>query len=342
MFNNLPIEINHLIINYLLLKDIINFRIIDKTNEIISKSYESRNMIYVKKLPKNLKKSFPKIKNINISRRINLSDYDFQYLNQIEKLDMSQCIQTTITNNAFSFLVKIKELNLEDCCRSWKNGHHFTDEIFQYLTNLEKFNINENHVITDSGIQKLTKIKDLTISNCSNITNHGISNLTNLVKLKIYNLCNLSDDVFINLTKLEKLDISFTNITDRGISYLTNIKKITLSNCNEIKLIGFNKLQKLNEIFICSRSINDADLIHLKYINKIIFYGCNINGSGISFLSKVKEITIYQSPIIDEFLDNFVQLKNLEKINIFRCYQISDKKKNELRGQINSKILLIP
>jgi hypothetical protein len=341
MFNKLPIEINHLIINYLSFENIINFRIIDKTNKIISKSYESRDMIYIKKSLKYLK-LFPKIKNINISRRTDLSDSDFQYLNQIEKLDMSQCIQAKITNNAFSFLENIKELNLEYCCLHFENGYHFTDEMFQYLTNLEKFNINDNHVITDSGIQKLTKIKDLTISNCCNISNDGISNLTRLVKLEIYNLHNLSDDVFLNLKNLEMLEIAFTNITDKGISYLSNIKKLILSNCDKIKLIGFNKLQKLNEIFIGSMSINDTDLIHLKYIDKIILYNCNINGSGITFLSKVKEITIYQSPLIDKYLDNFLQLKNLEKINIFRCYQITDNKKNELRAQINSKILLIP
>ena len=185
MFNNLNMDVIKLIINDLSLKDLIKLRTTTKDNVEIVKYYNNYDMIQIKGSLKNWKKSFPNMKSANISRRRDIVNNDFQYLEDVQMLRMNLCDQESITDYTFRYLINIKDLNLQGCCGHWIGGHHFTDKMFDYLSNLEKFYIDDNHVITDNGIRKLTKIKDLTIRNCSKITNNGLCDLTTLVKLNI-------------------------------------------------------------------------------------------------------------------------------------------------------------
>ena len=337
MFNNLNTDVIKLIINNLSLKDLIRLRTTNKDNVEYVKCYDNDDIVRIKGSLKNWKKSFPNMTSINISRRTDLNDDDFIHFDNTQILRMNLCDQISITAHTFRYLSNIKDLDLQGCCGHWIGGHHFTDKMFDYLSNLEKFYIDENHIITSHGIKKLTKIKDLTISNCSKITNDGLSNLTTLVKLKIYNLNALTDDVFQNLTNLEELSMTFCHITDRGILYLSNIKKIDISSCRRISCKDYDKLLKLESLAL-STPINDDNLIYLKKIKNLTLYGCNIKGYGLPFLSNIEELSIYECPIIDGHLDHLIDFKNLKKINIFRCNTISKLKKTEIKVRLSPVI----
>ena len=335
MFNNLNTDVIKLIINNLSLKDLIRLRTTNKDNVEYVKCYDNDNIVRIKRSLKNWKKSFPNMTSVNISGRTDLCDEDFKYLDNTQILMMNLCDQISITDHVFRYLSKLRDLNLQGCCGHWIGGHHFTDKMFDYLLNLEKFYIDDNHGITSRGIKKLTKIKDLTISNCSKITNDGLSNLTTLIKLKIYNLNELTDDVFQNLTNLEDLSMTFGHITDRGILYLSNIKKIHISSCQRIKCKDYDKLLKLESLDL-STPINDDNLIYLKKIKNLMLYGCNIKGYRLPYLVNIEELSIYECPIMDEHLSHLLELKKLKKINIFRCNTISKFKKSELKVKLNS------
>lgn len=337
-FNRLSTDISEIIINYLSMKEAYLFTRTNIENQYLIKNHYNSNM---KQIPCQLIqwfKLFPNAKYANISRQLHIKDSDFIFLRNIEKLDMHLCNQYTITNEAFRYLLKIKDLDLQGCCGSWHNGHHFTNKIFDNIVNIEKFYIDDNHNITDDGLIKLSKIKDLTIKNCSEITDNSISKLLTLKNLHLYNLHNLTDNAFINLDIIN-LDMTFiNNITDEGILYLKNLKYLNFISCPNIKCINFDKLTKLKSLSISGRQITDESLKYLKYIESLTIYGCNINGSCINALTNVKILSIYETPINDMYLDNLCTLINIISINIYRCPTISKSGKNKLKTIFGYKL----
>ena len=124
--------------------------------------------------------------------------------------------------------------------------------------------------------------------------------------------------------------MTFGHITDKGILYLSNIQKINCISCKGIKCKDYDKLLKLNNLSPSS-SIDDTDLIYLKYIKSLTLFECKIIGRGFPHLVNVEVLSIYECPIIDEHLNYLLELKNLKRINIYRCDLISKSKKNELK-----------
>lgn len=336
MYNNLNIDVISQIINYCSIKDLIKLRTTNKDNVEMVKCYN--NMVKIKGPLKYWKKSFPNIKSINIDRRTDINNEDFQYLDNVEVLSMILCKQQSITCNTFKYLKNIKDLNLQGCCGHWFGGHHFTDRMFDYLLNLERFYIDENHIITDNGIKKLKLIKDLTIHNCCKITNEGISELTTLTKLNLYNI-QITDDAFKNLTNLQELNISSGHhITDKGILYLSNIQKLTFMSCKEIRCTNFDRLPKLCDLSLCHMQIYNNDFIFLKKIKSLSIYGRNIDGSGLKYLSNIEVLSIYENPIVDEYFNDLFEFKNIKQINIYRCRTVSGNKKKELKEIFGNKL----
>ena len=338
MYNNLNNDVIKLIINNLSLKDLIRLRIVNRENVEIVKCYDRHDMTRIIRFLKYWKKSFPNMTTANIGRRTNFVHDDFKYFDNVQVLNMNLCNQKTITDKSFSYLLKIKDLNLQGCCGHWIDGHHFTDKMFDHLSNLEKFYIDDNHVITDTGIQKLTKIKNLTIHNCGNITNHGLSNLTNLVRLDIYNLHSLTDDVFKNLCNLQELQMTFIHhVTDKGILYLSNLQKLNIITCREIKFKNYDRLLKLTHIDLCHVKLDDDDLIYFKNIKSLSLFGFSINGNGFQNLKNIEELSIYRcSTIIEKNYDYLLENPNIKTLNMFDCSIISKDKFKELKDKFGN------
>lgn len=347
----LPNDILQTIINTLLIKDVLNFRITNKENKKITEKYNPSYMIFIKKSLYYKKKIFPNISSVCIRGLKNLTYTDFIYLYNIETLDMSLCYQKEIIKYIFPNFIKIKKLLLENC-ESFLEYINFTDNEFDYLRNLETLIINDNHVITDKGLQKLKNIRELNIQNCKNITNAGLSNLVTLETLCVNNVNNLplTDDVFKNLTNLKKLELYFNNITDNGIYYnnitdngilyLTNIRELKLTSTYDIKCKDFDKLKNLVELTLICTTITDDDLIYLKNIKKLVLYFSKINGKGLSHLTNIETLEISSSNITDEYITNIYTLKKLKQISIFKCYLISERMMNELKIKFGDKLIL--
>ena len=127
MYTNLNIDVISQIINYCSIKDLIRLRTTNKENVEMVKYYHGYTMVQIKGPLKYWKKSFPNMKVANISRRTDINNEDFKYLENVEVINMLLCKQQSITCNTFKFLINIKDLNLQGCCGHWYGGHHFTD-----------------------------------------------------------------------------------------------------------------------------------------------------------------------------------------------------------------------
>jgi Leucine-rich repeat (LRR) protein len=338
MYTNLNIDVISQIINYCSIKDLIRLRTTNKENVEMVKYYNGYTMVQIKGSLKYWKKSFPNMKTANIDRRTDIKNEDFQYLENVEVISMILCKQQSITCHTFQYLKNIKDLDLQGCCGHWYGGHHFTDKMFDHLLNLEKFYIDDNHIITDNGIKRLKKIKDLTIHNCGKITNEGIYELTTLTRLDLYNI-QITDDVFKDLTNLRELNITFGHhITDKGILYLSNIQKLNFMSCKEIRCINFDRLPKLYDLSLCHMTIYNNDFIFFKNIKSLSIYSGNIDGSGLKYLSNIEVLSIYENPLVDEYLTDLFKFNKIRQINIYRCRTVSGNKKKELKERFGDKL----
>lgn len=327
----LSTDLYQIIIKYLDMKCASRLSITNTEDKTLVRKYYKATMDRLKCRMDSFKITFPNAIYANISHRINITSDDIQLLSDVKVLDMSLYSHLSLNDYTFKDFSNLKDLNLQGCCKHWNGGHVFTDELFQYITNIERFYIDDNHKITDNGICQLTKVKDLTIRNCSNIGDRGLENLTSLIKLNIYNLYRLTDNAFHNLKYLEFLGMTFCSISDIGISYLINIRKLDFLSCVNIKCKNFDRLVHLNDINLSGVAIVDNDLISLLNIRKICIYGCNIRGNGLKYLINCTHLAIYESPIIDKQLDNLKLLSKIDKICFYRCPMISQEKKRELR-----------
>jgi hypothetical protein len=319
MFKNCPVDVINLVMNMLSLNDLLKFTSLSKEYNELKKNYNYSYFIHISGSINDFIKSFPSFKYIDICKRNGLRDYHFQLCNNIQKINMRSCDMSFTTDNIFSNFTNLKELNLLHCLKTDSNKT-YSDKIFDYLLNLEKFSINYNHVITDQGLEKLVNLKDLYIVNCFHITGCGISNLTSLIKLDLFKIKNLFDYHFKNLINLEELKLSFThNFTTEGITQLPKLKKLYLEDCRGITSCNnFNKLKNLDDLSFNNCYINDNDFIHLLYIKKLFLINSPlIQGYGFKYLVNLEELTL-------RFTDNIKSgcitlLPKLKKLNCFEC-----------------------
>jgi hypothetical protein len=336
MLKYVPQDIIKLIINFLLPNNLINLRVTNKENKELVKLYSPNIMIYITKSI-NIIKIFPNIKSISIRPNVCITDGDFSCLNNIEELDLSNCSQIKITDNSFRHLMKIKRLNLLGYKQTWVEDNYVTNKSFDYLSNLETLEIDDNYVINDSGLQKLKKIKHLYIYNCNKITDNGISNLINLEKLGLYSMENIIDLTFKKLNKLQELVLTDCQITNSGLKYLSNLTRLKLVNVKNINWKDFDQLN-IKELYLSQINITDCEFIYLKNIRLLMLYYLKINGSGLKYLTNIQKLIINQSYILDEHLDNLYYLKKLEEIHIYDCYYITKPKINELKLKFGNKL----
>lgn len=335
MLNYLPNDILKLIINTLLLNNVINFRLTNKENKKLVESYSPNYLVKISKSIRITINIFPNIKSISIKNKNYIIGDDFQYLNNIENLDMSNCSQREINDDSFQHLIKIKELNLLGCNQSWIFNNHFTDKLFDYVYGLETLEIDDNHVITDVGLKQLTDLVSLYLSNCNKITDNGIINLIKLKKLYLYKI-NISDNVFEKLNNIKELSLTDCQITDNGLKYLSKLTKLQLINVKNVKCKDLDKLN-VKELYLSELNISDEDFKYLKNIRLLILYYLKINGNGLQYLTNLEEIKIYETPILDEYLNHLFHLKKLKDINIRWCRCISENKINQLKEKFGNK-----
>ena len=72
-------------------------------------------------------------------------------------------------------------------------------------------------------------------------------------------------------------------------------------------------------------------------LKNLIFYACNINGFGFRYLKNIETISIYQCPIIYEYVKCLQNFTHLKKINIYRCDYMIQEVKDELISVFGDK-----
>ena len=138
--------------------------------------------------------SLTNLKSLILSHRQEyITNNAFHSLTNLTKLYCDQ--SPFITDDAFKYLKNLEELN----CISTT----ITDTALSYLPNLLILNICSNNNITDTGLSYLKKLKFLSLKDNNKITYMGLSNLLELEELHLsyYN----NSDLYKSITLLKKL-----------------------------------------------------------------------------------------------------------------------------------------
>ena len=147
----------------------------------------------------------------------------------------------------------------------------------------------------------------------------SIDELKNLTSLEIDTDYDFPNS-FSCIKYAENLEsLSITGITLHDLSFLSefrdiNLISLSIESTELSELSGLEFLSSLNSLTIANSGVSDFSLLsyleNLEYLN-IDSNTCIVNKFSISNLSKLKNISIYTSPIVEVELRNLESLKNL-------------------------------
>jgi hypothetical protein len=329
----LPEIVGHMML-WLPIKTMLTIRSVSNVYKKASMYYSTNTSIRVKKSLRWFKVTFPYLDHIVIKGRLDINDHDLQELSHVKHLDMSYCLQNSITNQCFQSMPNLRSLDLRGCCQSYLKGHHFTNAIFQHLTGLTSFYIDQNEVITNSGIQQLTNLTTLYVSNC-NITNAGLSTLTKLVHLEMYNL-KVTDDALDSLPNLEDLKLTFIPISTTGLLKLKKLKCLNAVNCDRINHCRGLETLPLSSLSLAYSTIKNEDFKYLCHLKSLTLYRSSITGTHVDQLHNLERLYMYYAPLQLQHLTSLTSLKKLMIVGFYDC-PLSQETKQELYRLLGNK-----
>lgn len=200
------------------------------------------------------------IQHLDISNFENITDLAFRHLKRIKTLSIRFLGGglPRITNEAFNYIQKIKELNITDC-----SNININDGIFKYLQDINSLNISYCRQFTDDGLKYLKKINNLNISHCEQYTDEGLKHLKGIQHLYMSGCIQITDEGLGYLAGIKDLDISRCHqITDSGIAQLAGISILDISWCRNIKGSTLYLLKQANPSLVLRIS-------HYDYSSKI-------------------------------------------------------------------------
>ena len=185
---------------------------------------------------------------------------------------------------------------------------------------------------------KKIKVNILKCNQCNLVTNWETLEGFSLRKL-IFSCCTDENvNTLTNLVNLLELDLKGSKITDKGLFHVAKMKNLTfliLTNCVEVSdegVILLGELENLEKLSLggCIK-ISDKGirgLKGLKHLNGLDLGRCNkITNKGINDLTTfgLKDLGLQQSNATDEWIDDLLQLRKLQKLLLYECRVISDK-----------------
>lgn len=317
---DLPFDLCVRLYALLSISDLKNYRLLSRSCKDVS-FYETSLTIKVHGPLSKWAKLYPRVKHISVRSRQDIVDEDFQSLDHFETLNMEFCSHTEITSNMFQPMTNLKVLYLHGCCNHWWGMHHFDDKLFDHLTQLERFSIDDNHVITNKGFSKMTKLTYLSIHNCSNIGNDGFGTMSQMKEL-VLNRMQITDDVFTHMPNITRLNITGGKITCEGILKLKKIVSLRVIG-TLITYEHFDTLPYLKHLDVTGSYMNDHHMQYLSNITNLSIYDCSyIHGLHFDKLENLEVLSVWKTHLDNQHILKLLSLKKLKQVNLHDCNSI--------------------
>jgi len=295
----------------------------------------------------------PKAKYANISGRNDLENSDFQYLQGIEEIYMSNCDNNKYDRRAFKHLSAAKTLDISHFENTDENKNNFNPRHFLVnLKNLRTLIARDckqlsNFTFEESAINKTPVFKHLKVLNireCKQISNYPFKYFENLEELNI-SYCNvyITGDAFKHLKNLKILNMAYCNqddINDEAFTHLENLHTLIMRGCkqNTISDNAFKNLSRLTtlDISYCTQLTSEA-FKYFKNIKNLSMEVCTqntIRSDAFLNLKNIEELNMAfctseladrtNTGITDNIFEFFRNPEKLKKLDISYCNQFTD------------------
>lgn len=211
-------------------------------------------------------------------------------------------------------------------------GKEITDITgIEYLTNLERINLNSNKITDLTPLSNLQHLNILYIEKNDCVDFSSLSNLTNLKELQLGGN-NISNGLSFlqNLNNLEKLSLNACEVPNEiDISCILNLQKLEFLDLTQWTWITEEHLQRINELSnLKELYLNSCDIGDISFIEGLqlecleIGNTADSNGSNhISDLSPVQNMTTLHSLNISRLpeIKTLNDLKKLSNLTVLIC-----------------------
>jgi hypothetical protein len=318
---DLPVELLELMIDFLSMDDLTEFRVVGKEPRELVKRYEGdkTGMIYPKKLC-GLFESFPKIKTLDLSH-CEVKGIDFQKFGRLEELKVSI---KPLEADIFLSCPHLKSLYLI----SDRDKPHFDlNLVFQGLTRLKTLHLVHLIEVTDHALLYLPLLEELMLWEKSGITGTGLQSLKRLKRLSIETHIDseaslIQDDALIGLPLIQLHLVNNKVLTDQGICHLTQLKRLFCVKCPLIQGDGFVALPKLQTIGFGESFLPDVSYFSNSKI--LTFRECQIQGNLKCTWKNLEKLRIHDSTLRYPQSIQLMTAPKLKQLRTENCWQLKE------------------
>ena len=330
LFQVLPAEILQIILNYLSLKELINFKLVGNYYRNFIENNVWDHEVVVKEMTNKQMKRFLTIFRMTKYTFINIEDISDMtpYLSHCKKLNLLESniknpdsckeLKNCETVKIGGYFTYAKGLDQAPKCREIiLSDSHISPGDYKNLKNLYVYDsIDEDLIISLKHLEKLVIVykkadDDLLEKICSSLTNlkhlsiygGGDGSLEDFMKCRY--ITNKGTIHLKNLKNLIKLNLYFSEITEDSfpnISELKNLKCLGLDNCGYISTLEGLDLPNLEKLCLNETSITDKglmSLVNFPKLKRLEILECeNLTNKSIDIINK----TNLKSVLIDKDL----------------------------------------
>jgi hypothetical protein len=315
-------EILDLMIQFLSIDDLVEFRLVGKDSCAHAKGYEGdkTQMVYPNTLT-GLFQSFPLIHSLDTTN-CDVKVTDFQKFGRLEELKVS--IKPLETEDILRSCLRLKKLELI--------SDRFIpridlNQVFQGLTCLKILHLVHLIQVTDHALLYLPLLEELCLWENSGITGTGLKTLPRLKRLKIETPINsegsmIRDDELVGLNIIQLHMINNENITDQGICHLTQLKRLFCVKCPLIQGNGFTELSKLQTVGIGESFIEDIS--RFSNSKNLSFRECQIQGNLKCSWKNLEKLRVHESTFRYPQSIVLMTAPKLKQLRYENCWQLKE------------------
>lgn len=200
----------------------------------------------------------------------------------------------------------------------------------KYCYNVQGISLKSNKGITDKSVLAIAEhchnIQHISLRDCINITDTSVVALAkqclHIEDIDLAHIKNITDDAILTLANhckhIKKINLGFcTKITDVGV-------KILVEQCPNIETLSLTACEHITDVVVLAISK------HCLNIQVIDFSCCcHITDVAVCTLAKnchnIQRISLIACKITHVSLDALAMLSHLRRIDIVRCYKITEK-----------------
>jgi Leucine-rich repeat (LRR) protein len=265
------------------------------------------------------------LKNVQFNTALQKISVRFNLLSSLNELNSSSLIHLCVSNNRIQVIDSITQMPcLEYLDLSQNRLISIEENSFTFLKKLKHLNLSQNKLDLESEFNNISFFNEQFLLENLDLGFNEIkyldSNLTfkNLNSLKVLNLTNnklKSVDLFLFgfMSKLSELNLAYNNLSFINEKYFFNLKNL------KMLILSFNQINSTDFLKSNQSDLNNLEMLYLDH-NKIV----SIEENTFDLTLQLKFLSLNSNPVKN------INEKSLEKLDYLETLKLSNTSINSL------------